>query len=760
MLFKKIIILVIILLFNAAVSAFDSFTVSDIQVEGNKHVPSETIKNYLTIKDGSTLNEAQASKIVKTLFKTGFFDDVELLSEGSILVIKVVERPSVSSLTLTGNDDIPTDQLKQALKSIGLEEGKIFKRSVLDKVERELELQYFSQGKYAARIQSDIKNEKNNRVNISITIQEGDVAKIKHIKIVGNSDFSEKKLLSIFQLRPKKSISLFSNNDQYSKIKLSADIENLRSFYLDKGYINFSIESTQVDITPDKKDIFITINIHEGSQFIVNDIKLAGDFIVPHNELNALIEVKVDDIFSRSKATASAAAISERLGVEGFAFANVNTIPEVDNESKRIKLTFFITPGKRVYVRRINIMGNLKTKDEVVRRELRQMEGGWISTANVKRSRIRLQRLGFFEEVNIETPAVPSKDDQVDLNISLKERPSGTLMAGMGYSQAQGFLVNASISQDNFIGTGNRVSANINNSAVNTVYSFSYTNPYYTKNGISRGLKGYYRATDSGEANIAEYTTNVYGGAVSYGIPLNEYDTANVSLGYESTQIKTTNSTPVLYKLFLANNSDLYDIYTLNAGWTHDTRNRAIFADDGSMLNIATEIALPGSGLEFYKLTVRARDYTPIGSSTFLVKTNIGYGESYGGTSTLPFFENYYAGGAQSIRGYRSNSLGPLVEGLPRGGAFKFIGNAEFIFQPPFVEEKSNSFRLSLFVDVGNVFSNISDFDGNDLRASTGITAIWITPIAPMTFSYSWPLNTKPEDQIEQFQFLLGALLF
>jgi len=737
--------------------AFAPFVIKDIRVEGLGRIAIGTVLNYLPINEGDTMDDVRSAETIRALFETGLFDDVSLARDGDTLVVKVVERPAISKIEITGNKDITSEQLTEALKGIGLAEGRIFDRSLLDKVERELELQYFSQGKYAVKIKSEVTTLDEGRVEIKINIAEGRVAKIRNINIVGNSAYKDDELLGKFQLTTQ---AIFSDNDQYSKQRLAADLETLRSYYLDNGYINFNIDSTQVSITPDKKDVYITINITEGDKYTVKDIKLTGDLIVPEKELYDLITIHSGDIFSRRATTESSAAITARLGREGYAFSNVNMIPDIDHEAKEVSLSFFVDPGKRVYVDRINIAGNAKTSDEVIRRELRQMEGGWISTDQVSRSRVRLQKLGFFEEVNVETPAVPGTEDQVDIDLSVTERPSGTLMAGLGYSQSQGLLLNASISQDNFLGSGKRISATINNSKVNTVYSFAYTNPYYTLNGISRGLRVFDKETDAGQANVAAYTSDVYGASVDYGFPISEYNTASLSLGYEHTKLKTTLNTPQSYIDFINANSNEFDLYKIQSGWSHDSRNRAIFADHGLYNSIDTEVTLPGSGLDFYKINLRTLGYVPLTQKLIvMLKGDIGYGDSYSDTTELPFFERYYAGGSNSVRGWQSNSLGPQIDGKAEGGAFKTVGSTELIFPVPFAED-NKSLRLSAFYDIGNVYANESDFDANDLRYSMGLSAIWITPIAPLTFSFAWPLNDRPEDRTERFQFTLGSFFF
>jgi outer membrane protein insertion porin family len=795
-------VLVWSLLCVASAFAFDAFKISDIRIEGLQRISLGTVLNYLPVNIGDTFTDSRSADTIRALFKTGFFDKVAIGRRGDVLVISVDERPAIANISISGNKDIETDKLKEALKSVGLVEGRVFDRSTLDKVEREIENQYFSQGKYGVKVASKVTPQESNRVDVSIEISEGSVATIRQINIVGNAAFNDEVLRGKFQLSAPTMFSLFSSSDQYSRRKLAADLETLRSYYLDNGYINFSIDSTQVSITPDKRDVYVTINVTEGEQYRISDVQVAGDLVVPASELKALVTVKpqcevvepnetsfhagdqtacervleqnnvaiVDGkrpakfvpltVFSRKQATESAAAIGERLGNEGFAFANINPIPKIDKDDRTVALTFFVDPGKRIYVHRIEAAGNLKTEDEVIRREIRQMEGGWIATDKVNRSRVRLQRLGFFDEVNVETPSVPGVEDQVDVNFAVKERPSGTLMAGMGYSQTQGFLVNASVSQNNLFGTGKRVSVTINNSAVNRIYSFDYTNPYFTLDGVSRGFKVYSRATDAGAANVSDYTSNVYGGSVDFGFPINEYNTADVSLTYENTKLNLTSSSPPSYLGFVAKNGDKFGIFKVEVGFSHDTRNRAIFPDQGVYHSISTETALPRSGLEYYKVRYRGIMYVPLSDIfTLSFRGDVGYGDSYGATTELPFFEHYYAGGSNSVRGYRGNSLGPREFGNPQGGALKLVGGTELVFPSPFGED-NNSLRLSTFFDIGNVYQDAGAFNAGELRYSVGVAAMWYTPIAPMTFSFSWPLNNRAGDELERFQFTLGSSLF
>ncbi len=743
---------------GACAWAFEPFVVQDVEVRGLARISLGTVLNYLPLKVGEQLDDERADNVIKALFKTGFFDDVSVAARDDILVVVVRERPAIASIDISGNEDIETDALNEALERIGLASGRVFDRSALDKVVRELERQYFNQGKYGVKIESEVVTLDDGRVEIDIDINEGDVATIKQINMIGNDAYADDTLRSKFQLD---SPGVFSGGEQYSRFKLGADLESLRSYYLDRGYINFNIDSTQVTITPDKQDIFISINVSEEYQYSIKEIKLAGDLIVPEAELRSLVTLAEGEVFSRSKVTESTESITSRLGKEGFAFSNINAIPEVDHENRLVSLTFFVDPGRRVYVRRINISGNKSTRDEVVRREFRQMEGGWISTAQIDRSRVRVQRLGYFENINVETPAVAGVEDQVDIRLSVEERSSGSLTAGIGFSQTQGVLINASISEDNFLGSGKRISTNINNSDVNTVYSFSYNNPYYMTNGVSRGFNLSFRETNASEANIASYTSDQYGFGVNYGFPLSEFNRASLGIAYENTQIHTSILTPQSVIDFLTVNTDEFDIYKLTLGWSHDTRNRTIFANNGLLVSLNNTIALPGSGLEYYKVDLRAMKFQPLTQDlTLLLKGSLGYGDSYSTTTRLPFFEHYYAGGSSSVRGYEGNSLGPQEGDASQGGALKVVANIELIVPMPFVEEDNRSLRLSGFYDIGNVFTTSSDYDSAELRTSTGIALIWMSPIAPLTFSYAFPLNDKEGDELERFQFTLGSFFF
>ncbi len=751
-------ILLLPLLFAAFPAwSFDAFTVEEINVEGLQRIAAGTVFTYLPVKIGETFDRDKSQQSLRALFRTGYFNDVRFSRDGGTLIVEVNERPAISKITFEGNKAIDSEDLTKALKGIGFAEGRAFDRSLLEKVELELQRQYFNQAKYGVDIRSTVTPRDRNRVDVQVDITEGKAAKIKQISIIGNQTFSERKLLRELGLSTTSWFSFLSSSDQYSREKLTADLEILRSYYLDRGFINFTVDSTQVSISPDKQDIFITINISEGKQYKVSAIALDGNLIVPEEELRKKITLQPGEIFSQKKTAESSEAITERIGDEGYAFANVNAVPEFQENEQTVTMKFFVDPGKRVYVRRINFSGNARTQDEVLRREMRQMEAGWASTEKIKRSRTRLERLGFFDEVNVETVPVEGSSDEVDVNFKVVERPSGNLLAGLGYSQNQGFMFNASIAQDNFLGTGKKVDFSFNNSQVNTIYSVSYNDPYFTIDGISQGFGLYYRETDAYEANLSRYALDVAGGNVRYGIPVNEYDAIYFGLEAEQTTLKTTDNSAREIFDFIAANGDTYKNLKFTASWSHDTRNRALFPDRGMLQSFSAEFAIPVGDLDYYKLNYKQVWYYPLSKAfTLMLKGDIAYGDGYG-DNPYPFFENYTAGGPRSIRGFEENTLGPKDSlGYPFGGNFRIIGNAELFFPVPFAKE-TNSFRLSTFLDAGNVFGVSEDIDVSQLRYSMGVAATWYSPIGGMRFSLAKPLNSKEGDDAQVFQFTLGT---
>jgi len=736
--------------------AFESFVVQDIKLEGLQRISIGTVFNYLPIKVGDEITDELTSESIKKLYKTGFFKDVKIEREGNVLVVFVAERPAISNVSISGNSEIPTEQLEEALKQIGLKVGHVLDRSVVTIIEQELKRQYYSLGKYAAKIETKISPLERNRVNVAVEIAEGESADIYSFNIVGNTVFSDKKLTALLELG---GTSFFGGRVEYSKQLFAADLETLKSYYQDRGYINFRINSTQVAITPDKQDVYITVNISEGEKYTVNEMDIAGEYILPKDELLKLITLKKGDIFSRKQATNSQTNINDKLSEHGYAFANINLSPRINDKNKTVDLTFFVDPGRRVYVNRINIYGNIKTKDEVIRREIRQMEGDWMSTKSIADSKSRLNRLGFFDEISVETPAVANVNDQVDVNYTVQERPTGNLSAGLGYNDTQGAILNFSVAQNNFVGTGNRVSISINNSDVVQNNTISYTNPYYTEDGISRGFSIFKRKFSAEDADISNYQTNSLGGTVNFGIPMSENDSLGLSLGYESTEIVTGTNTSSSILDFVETEGNEYDNYKGRISWSHDTRNRAIFANQGNLLSAGIESTVPGSDLEFYKVNLRYLQYFDLAENvTFLFNTNLGYAKPFGDTKTLPPFENYFAGGSRSVRGYDGNSLGPRdsVTNDSLGGAKRLVTNLELILPNPFAEN-NKSIRFSTFYDAGNVFGENESIELGELRTSVGLAMIWITPVGIMRFSWANTLNDKPGDDTKSFQFTLGT---
>ena len=840
--------------------AIEPFTIEDIRVEGLQRVSAGTVFNYLPVKIGDTFDSRQSSDSIKALFKTGFFKDIRLEQDGNVLVVIVEERPSIASVKIEGNKDIGTDDLKKGLKGVGLSEGKVFDRAILDKVEQELRRQYYSRGKYGLKIDSEVTDLPRNRVDVTIKISEGTVAKIKQINIVGNNAFPDDDLLGEFELSTPNLLSFYTKDDQYSKQKLSADLERLRSYYLDRGYINFQIESSQVAITPEKKEIYINVNVKEGDIYKVSGVKVTGKLIVAPSEMTPLVAIGPEDIFSRKLATETSKAISDRLGEEGYIFANVNMVPEIDEAQKTVVITFFVDPGKQVYVRRIGFTGNTKTRDEVLRREMRQMEAAWASSTRIERSKTRLERLGYFQETSVETPPVPGTSDQIDLNYRVVEKPSGNIMAGVGYSQLQGIIINANITQDNVFGTGKRIGFNFNNSTLNTIYRISYFNPYTTLDGVSSGIDIAYRKTNAYQINLANYSTDTFVAGGNLGIPLGEYDSLRFNLDYNHTRLKSSSNSsfevvnfinPCLEKqtvpytiqaslvtfnpfsitppktvqtdgqlttVSAANCTDglrnnvSFDYIPISVGWVHDTLNRAIFPTDGGSQNLSLTATAPvfsgQNKLNFYKASYKLIQYFPIAKDfTLMVHGEIAYGDGYNGTDNLPFFENFFAGGPQSMRGFYPSSLGPRTTnnivttyttsyypasidpatGIPTaytqittptttatggnlslGGSSKIVGGAELLFPVPFLQNSKN-IRLGTFVDFGNVYCGafktpspddpncFAEAKGDFLRYSAGLSARWLSPFGALGVSIAAPLNTVRGDRTQSFQFSFGS---
>jgi outer membrane protein insertion porin family len=757
MILKKLAGLLTLLCISSA-WAIEPFTVSDIRVEGIQRTEAGTVFSYLPIKVGDTMDDQQAAAAIRALYATGFFKDVLLKVERGVLIVQVRERPSIASIEVNGVKDFPKDQLKDNMKYAGLAEARIFDKGALDKATQELKRQYIARGKYAVSVSTTVTELERNRVSIVFNVVEGEVSKIKQINLVGNQAYKEEELLDLMKLSTPGWFSWFSSSDQYSKQKLSADLETMRSFYMDNGYLEFNIDSTQVSITPDKKDIYITINLTEGGKFTVAKVSVSGDTLVPKAEIEQLVQVKAGDTFSRKALTETSKKIAERLGQEGYAFANVNAIPEIDREKYQVSFDFMVDPGQRVYIRRINVAGNDKTRDEVIRREFRQVEGEWFDVEKIKKSKQRVDKLDFFSEVNIETPPVQGTTDQLDVNMSVKEKSTGSISVGAGYSSGEGLVLSGGVTQSNLFGTGNYLSTQVNTGKVNQVYSLSYTNPYFTDEGVSRGFDIYKRNTDSQSTAVSQYSSHTLGGGVRFGVPIGEDQSISYGLAIERTELGLFSTSPARLTQYVndfgANNTNL----PATIGWVRDSRDSAIYTTEGIVQRAFAEIALPAYDMRYYKLNYQHQLFYPVNSDiTLLVNGEAGVAGGYAGKQ-LPFFKNFYAGGPGSVRGYDANSLGPRdATDSVLGGPRRVVGGAELLMPFPGMG-KEKSVRLSGFVDAGAVYGP-GDLPGSaGLRYSAGAAFTWISPVGPLKFSYAWPLNKQSVDKVQRFQFTLGSI--
>ncbi|MBF2760936.1 MAG: outer membrane protein assembly factor BamA [Ectothiorhodospiraceae bacterium AqS1] len=738
--------------------AIEPFVVEDIRIEGLQRISADTVFSYLPIEVGDEADDDRIADAIKALFRTGFFSDLDISRSGEALVISLVERPSIGRIEFSGNRTIETENLIAALENVGFVEGRVFDPSIFDRVEQEIRRAYFAQGLYSARIESTVTPLERNRVEVGFDISEGIAARIRQINIVGNASFDEDDLLDEFSSISGGFFSIIRSANLYSKSKLAADLEVLRSYYLDRGFVNFNIDSTQVSITPDKKDIYITINLSEGLRYIVRDINLQGDVGDIEEELRALIIVESGDIFSRKEVTESSRLIGERFGNDGYLFANVNAVPILDDETGAVDLDFYIDSGKRVYVRRINFSGNAKTRDEVLRREMRQLEGSWVSTSAIRRSKERVERLDFFDSVEVETVPVPETDDQVDIDFTVSEKSSGNILLGAGFSQSEGAVLSSSITERNFLGTGSRVKFSFDNSEVNRDISLSWLNPYWTIDGISRGFDAYNRRTDASAANLTDYNLDDIGAALNFGIPVSEF--TDIRLGLEVKQTDFILGTSPSEEIIRFNQQNGPDFITLLAStsWSRDGRNSWILPTTGSLSRLRAEIALPGGDLTYYKISAQHQHLFPIpGSFVLMIEGEVGYGEGYGDLTSLPLTDNFFVGGLRSVRGFTANTLGPRdSKGDPLGGSLKTVGSAELVIPIPFVED-AGALRVASFFDIGNVYGPDEDFDADMLRYSTGLSALWLSPIGPFTLSLAAPVGEKPDDDTQSFQFTFGT---
>jgi outer membrane protein insertion porin family len=736
--------------------AFDPFVVRDIRVEGIQRIEAGTVFSYLPVKVGETMTDEKAAAAIKALFATGFFKDVRLEVQRDVLIVLVEERPAVSQIDFIGNKEFDKDALRKGLREIGLAEGRSLDKALLDQAEQEIKRQYLARGRYGASVVSTVTPLERNRVGVSFSINEGDVTKIRQINIIGNKAFREKDLLQLFVLQTPGWLSWYTKNDQYSKQKLSGDLETLRSHYLNNGYLEFNIESTQVSITPDKRDIYITINLTEGEKYTVSEVKLGGELLLPEAELRLLIQLKPGETFSREKLSDSTKKITDRLGNEGYAFANANAVPELDKTAKQVALTIMIDPGRRVYVRRINISGNTRTRDEVVRREMRQLEGAYYDGDKIQKSKQRLERLGYFAEVDVDTPAVPNTSDQVDANFKVKEKSTGSIMLGAGISSTEKLVLSGSITQQNIFGSGKHLSLQLNTSKISRNIGLSYTDPYYTVDGVSRGFDLYDRRVDASSLGLGFYTTNTLGAGVRYGVPLTEKDNLGLGLGAENTKIGVDQNSPQRYQDFVNIFGNDNSAYPGTIGWIRDQRDSAILPTKGVLIRANLEVGLPGGTLKYYKLTEQVQWYYPISRAyTLMLNGEIGAADGLE-DKPLPFYKNFYAGGVTSVRGYESFSLGPRdSQGAFLGGNKRLVGNAEFLFPVPGTGV-DRSMRMSVFLDGGQVYGSDEKMQVSELRYSTGLSFSWNSPVGPLRLSLGFPLNAKPEDRVQHLQFQFG----
>ena len=755
------------LFYASAASAIDPFVIKDIRVEGLQRTEAGTVFSYLPVKVGDTMNDEKASESIRSLFATGFFRDVTIEADGDVLVVSLLERPSIAQVDFTGTKEFDKETLNKVMRQVGLAEGRIFDRSTADRAEQELKRQYLTRGKYAAEVTTTVTPLERNRVSVNFNVVEGDSSKIRQISIIGNKAFTEKQLLGLFVLREPGLLTWYSKQDQYSRQKLSADLETLRSHYQDRGYLEFNIDSTQVSITPDKKDIYITITITEGERYKVSDVKLEGQLLIPEAEMRKLITVKPGDVFSRVRLTESTKAITDRLGNDGYAFANVNAAPELNKEKREASFTFVVDPGRRVYVRRINIAGNSRTRDEVIRREMRQMESAWYSGSNVTLSKQRVDKLGYFTEVNLENPAVQGTTDQVDVNMTVVEKPTGNVLLGAGFGSGSGIVLSGSIAQNNIFGSGKHVSASLSSSKLNTIYALSFTDPYFTKDGVSLGYDLYHRKIDARGSSLGEYVTKTTGAGFRFGVPVTEIDTIQYGLGYEVTDISTFETTPAFYRDYVREFGSNNTALTANVGWVRDGRDSLIYPTKGVYQRAFADGGLPGGTLRYYRTNYQYQQYFPVTRETSVMwNAEIGYGGGYGGKG-LPFFKNYFAGGVSSIRGYKLNTVAPRDELQdPRGGTRKLLMNLEYLFPFPGLNN-DRSVRMSAFFDAGAVYNptaqpvtglpNNYNTLSNALRYSSGVALAWVSPFGPLKFSVAAPLVNKVGDRRQIFQFTFGG---
>jgi outer membrane protein insertion porin family len=776
-----------------------AFTVGDIRVEGLQRVSEGTVYNYLPVNIGDHLNGTRVREAIRALYATGFFRDVQLRRENNTLVVVVLERPSIESFEITGNKDIKTEDLQKSLRNVGLATGKTFDRSVLEDVTQYLTDQYYSRGKYAVRVDTHVEDETGNRVKIKIEIKEGKRAKIRQINLVGNHTYKQNDVLDEFELKTPNWKSWYKQDDRYSRESLQGDLEKLRNYYMDRGYANFQIDSTQVAIAPEKDDIFITVNLTEGDVYKVSDVKLAGTFVVPKAELEKLLLVQPGQTFNHKLITTSQELIQNRLGRDGYAFAKVDPVPTPNNDTHEVSLTFFIDPGNRVYVRNITFSGSNRINDEVLRREMRQLEGGWLSNTSLERSKQRVQRLPYVKDVKFETTPVAGSPDMVDVDFKIEEGPSAQLGGGIGYSETYKFQLNGSYTDANFLGTGQRISVELNGGAFSKVYNISHTDPYTSIDGVSRTESITYRDVTQFVSSSSNFSSKTVSAGLSFDYPLTEYQYFRVGGSLDSSQLLTNslgsatqavdwvqhNGHPYQRTAHQDETNNEYVFYGTNfksaeglIGWGWDTRNRTLFADHGMRQTVSLSSTIPGGNVQYYVGSYSFLQYVPlIKPFIYSFSFSADYGAPRGDTTALPPYRNYFAGGPDDIRGYRESRLGPKDQfGNPYGGNFRVVNRNELILPMP--SKWKSTARVSLFYDMGNVFSTTKrlqflapdqfhtedyGFSMHDIKRSAGVSVQWLAPLGLFRFSLGIPLNPTHYDynktwgdETEVFQFSIG----
>ncbi len=783
-------ILALLVFLPMTILAADDFVVRDMRVEGLQRISEGTVFNYLPINIGDTVDNIRIGEAIRSLYGQNLFDDIEMRRDGDALVIAVRERPSIESFEIDGNKDIKTEDLMESLRGVGLARGRTFDRSVLDNVEMFLREQYYDRGKYGVVVDTDIQDRPNNTVRVKINVKEGDRAKIRQVNIVGNESFDEDEIREDFTLDTANWLSWIRQDDRYAKEALEGDLEILRSFYMNRGYADFKIESTQVAISPNKKDMFVTINIREGDLYTISDVKLVGEMVIPEQFLRGVILAQPGSIFNQRLLTSTSDLMSFRLGEEGYANAEIEAVPELDHEKKEASVTFFVNPQNRVYVRRISFNGVDQVDDEVLRREMRQMEGSYLSNSLIDRSKVRLQRLPFIESAEVNNSPVPGSPDLVDVDFDLEYRMPGQFSGGLGYSESQKLLLNGSIVHTNFLGSGNRVALELNSGRFQKLYSISHSDPYRSMDGIRRTLSVNYRDITQFTTGSSDFSTTSSGATIDYGYPISEYQSISVGATFQYSELAPSSNSTQQALDWVTNNGDTFiedfgggltffgtkfNTVEMIAGWTYDSRNRALFANRGTRQQLFLSMAVPGSDVEYYLARYNFTKYFPITRKWVLrFNSELGLGEGIADTTALPPYKQFYGGGPTSVRGFKESYLGPRdSRGRPYGGNVLVASQLELIL--PLPDKWASQARASLFYDVGNVFNTgevsftdklgspvLYEPDFDDLRTSVGIGVQWLAPLGLFRFSYAFPLNEFKGndryygDELERFQFSIG----